>query len=520
MATSTVKYRTGLPQDCRPLSDEELSLLPPEESRCGKATVVRYQTDWLLLSAELPDAPQPQTHRLYARLKRSGIEPQICYTSRLQVEAYSRLYARRTKDNSEVYGREPAAATTETAATTAFSDVRDLLQHALQQGASDIHLECRRGKGVRVRLRLHGVLTDCPPELEAEQGEAIAHYLFSLGRRGNRQWQAETACDGVVDIELQPGRAPVQLRLASLPEARGWDLIVRLFVGEEISLSLGNLGYTAEQIQQLQEAFHRPYGAILFAGPTGSGKSTSMLAALQELPADRKIISLEQPVERMLSGASHITALSVGGMSEIAPMLQRWDADVAVVGEIRDADSLRSLSHFTTSGRLTVATLHASSVRSVPRRLMDLGLTQSMLGDASFLTALANQRLLPSLCRQCRIPLQKARLPPWCLKHCHNWLNRSAGQIFVRSAAGCSACHTGVSGRILAAEIHLLQEQDYRLLSEGQIVQWQDYLLQTGMKTLAQRGLDLVLRGSIDPLEAIRLTGIAVPQGNLEAQCA
>ena len=291
--------------------------------------------------------------------------------------------------------------------------VKDLVEHAAVLKATDIHIEARaRPDGteqVVIRYRVAGDMVEGPMELSGARGAQVANWLFSQGRRNNPQWVRHALLDGVADVVIVDpegqGMRQVQLRLANLPEIRGWDLILRVLNTGQQAISLKELGYTPLQLELMQEAFARPYGIIVFSGPTGSGKSTSMMAALEVLPPNLKIISLEQPVERPLHNTSHVTTKDEAALAAAIPSVNRWDGNLTVLGELRDQPSARALKDFTTSGKLTVVTLHASNALTVPTRMAELGVEWSMLADPNFLVGLVNQRLVAQLCTGCRIPL-------------------------------------------------------------------------------------------------------------------
>ena len=523
MAQTSESFDSALPQGCRPLTAKELALLP--DSLCAQtlAAPALCPRGWLVLSAEPVDAPAPQTHRLLSILLRLGHSAEVVPSSRLEVQGYLRLYRRA---NTAVQVRDgqarlaPSGSVDERATggqyreTAASRLALDLVEYAVSSEASDIHLECRRDTGTRVRFRRYGRLLDGPMPLQNDLAEAVCHYLFSLGRRGNRHWQPTRSCDGVVDIQLAPdnptetGQGLVQLRLASLPEVRGWDLVVRLFNRDQAAPDLQSLGYSARQLDDLRAVCRRPYGAILFSGPTGSGKSTSMLAALAELPGWVKVISLEQPVERTLPNVSHITAANAEELPAQAPALNRCDADVAVLGELRDSASAGVLCDFTTSGKLTLATVHAARASSIPLRLLEMGVSPGLLGDSTFLLALINQRLLPRLCDHCRLPARAHRqsLPSWWLRRHGSLLEQGAG-VFVRGE-GCDCCISGVQGRQLAAEVVVLEATDYALLACNDWHAWHAALGAKDIVSLERTGLQAVLAGLVDPVDASMAVGL------------
>lgn len=503
----------------RPLSAEEIARLPAALCEQSAAAPARCGEKWLALSAESPDAPAPQTHRVQVSLAQLGYEAIVISSTRLEVQGYLEQYRNQVRDGAPATkDNKPASYIAHHSLETSASRLaQDLVEYAVGTEASDIHLEYRKTQRVRVRFRRHGRLQDGPFPLRDAQAEAVAHYLFSLGRRGNRPWQANISCDGVVD--LQVADAPVQLRLASIPEVRGWDLVARLLGVDKKPLTLVNAGYDRQQTAQIRELCRRAHGAVLFSGPTGSGKSTSMLAALAELPKWIKIISLEQPVERPMPGISHITIGHAGNMRQIAPALNRCDADIAVLGELRDADSASTLADFTTSGKLTLGTVHATRACSIPLRLLEMKINRSLLCDPTFLAGLINQRLLPRLCPHCRLPYveHKERLPEWWRHRYGPHLHASSEQhianradrvgVFLRGD-GCEQCSAGIIGRLLIAEVICLDESDCHFLASWNLDGWRKSLWDKGFISLEQTGLNAVLSGEVDPSDAFNAVGV------------
>ncbi|MGI9346110.1 MAG: GspE/PulE family protein [Gammaproteobacteria bacterium] len=389
--------------------------------------------------------------------------------------------------------------------------VKDLIEHAAVVNATDIHIESRSqqdgSETVVIRYRVAGDLVEGPMYLSGSRGAQVANWLFSQGRRNNPQWVRHALLDGVADVTiLDPeggGMRQIQLRLANLPEIRGWDLIIRILNSTQKPLSLSQLGYTDLQQELLAEAFARPYGIIVFSGPTGSGKSTSMMAALETLPSHLKIVSLEQPVERALHNTSHVTTKDEAALARAIPAVNRWDGNITVLGELRDAPSARALKDFTTSGKLTVVTLHASNALAVPSRMAELSVEWSMLSDPNFLVALVNQRLVGKICQACRLPLNENwdAVPSYRLGDFEYLFTKEAPGIYLRGP-GCTQpnCRKGVSGRLLCAEIILMDDNDRRFIEERNMQEWRSDLSRRGWNPIAEHALKRVREGEIDPI--------------------
>ena len=292
---------------------------------------------------------------------------------------------------------------------------RDLVSDALAADASDIHFEVRGDRG-NTRFRVNGEMQevtrdDDQPRFTRPVIEQFGNYMFNrLAKRGARQFVTNMALNA--SAQMKVGETEVALRFSTAPDIRGVDIYVRVWRPDQRALALEELGYEDDHIELLSRAIRQPYGVIVFSGPTGSGKSSSLTALLDGLDdaekERRKIVSLEEPVERELPHVTHVSVSAItehGGWEALLGGLNRWDSNINVLGEIKDADSAGALQDLATSGKLTLTTLHASNVLSIPARMEELGVNHQLLYDANFLVLLVNQRLVPQLCEHCRIPL-------------------------------------------------------------------------------------------------------------------
>ena len=292
--------------------------------------------------------------------------------------------------------------------------VEELLMEALDRGsqATDIHLEDRGNNDIKIRFRINGELKEKKIDKigTSEMIRSIAHYLFNLAKRGTKQFIPTRPQNASVTMTYPTGddRVSVDLRIATAPDIRGVDIFVR--IARPNALSLEDCKYSEEQQRCLQKAMERPYGVIVFSGPTGSGKSTSLTALLDALPdkdeGGRKIVSLEEPVERELSHVTHVSVSTIteeGGWTSLLGGLNRWDSNINVLGEIKDAATAKAISDLATSGKLTLTTIHASNVFAIPSRMEELGVDHKFLFDKNFLVLLVNQRLVPKICQTCAV---------------------------------------------------------------------------------------------------------------------
>ncbi len=383
----------------------------------------------------------------------------------------------------------------------------NIVDQAILIGATDIHIESRDAVA-RVRYRVSGRLSTLA-EMPASDAIMMAHYCFSVARRGTKQWIAMESQNAAVDVVVSRGRV-VPLRIATVPEIRGFDIIFRILRPAQKIITLESAGYLDVHVDLINEAFARPYGVICLSGPTGSGKSTTLLAALERLPGNLKVVSLEAPVERPIFNCSHVSAASEGDLGRMLADVNRWDNDVTVLGELRDPGTARALVDFVTSGKLVITTVHASNVLAVPRRMHELGVDWSILTDPEFLVSSINQRLMPKLCNNCSIPLNENmdRVPRYRWKDFERlFAGESAGGDVRLTGTGCSQCVGGAAGRTLCAEVALTDDQDRDFIRSQDTLGWRRDLIDRGWHPIVHHALKRVRAGELDPLVAEQAAG-------------
>ena len=277
--------------------------------------------------------------------------------------------------------------------------VNDLIGQAIRMGASDIHLEPFR-KHVDLRYRVDGVLLSrSSPNLEDYPAIASrVKLLASLDIAERRQSQ-----DG--RIRTKSGGRDVDIRVSVIPTIFGEDLVLRLLDQSRQVLDLDQCGLSPQLLVDLRESMKSPHGIILVTGPTGSGKTTTMYSALQEIKdGKRKIITVEDPVEYEIPGIVQIAvndAVGLGFANSLRAIL-RHDPDIIFVGEIRDRETADIAVQAALTGHLVLATLHTNSAVGAITRLLDMGVQDFLL--SSSLVAVSAQRLVRRLCAECKRP--------------------------------------------------------------------------------------------------------------------
>jgi general secretion pathway protein E len=301
--------------------------------------------------------------------------------------------------------RLPAAgASTDLLATQSGDDdapavrlVSELLREALARGASDIHLDATE-QGGRVRIRVDGVLADARDTDAATHAALVARckVMATLDIAERRLPQ-----DGRLQIVIAGHK--VDVRVATLPTQHGERVVLRLLDTSAARLKLASLGLTPEVLGAVRDAVRMPHGLVLVTGPTGSGKTTTLYAALSELDRERlNVVSVEDPVEYALD---RVAQTQVNPRIELTfaralRSLLRHDPDVIVVGEIRDRETAEIAIQASLTGHLVLASLHTNSAGAAVTRLTDMGVEPYLL--ASSLRGVLAQRLVRRLCPQCR----------------------------------------------------------------------------------------------------------------------
>jgi general secretion pathway protein E len=334
-----------------------------------------------------------------------------------------------------------------------------LLERSLQERASDIHFEQKADRCL-VRFRIDGDLRDIDPLSSAFGAGVIARIkvLADLDVASVRAPQ-----DGRATALIRG--APTDLRISTTPTVFGESAVVRLLVRHGLDFTVDSLGFDQAFRDRFTEQLRKPYGLILVTGPTGSGKTTTLYAALRRLATrQRKVLTIEDPIEYVFDGINQTQVNEAAGVTFASALraFLRHDPDVILVGEIRDSETARLAVQAALTGHLVLATLHTNDAATAPARLADMGVERYLL--ASVLIGASAQRLAPKLCEACKTP-RAATADEAALFEAHG-LGR--GGVHLHEAAGCRACGgTGRSGRLPLGEIFTVDEQVERMISTG-----------------------------------------------------
>ena len=331
--------------------------------------------------------------------------------------------------------------------------VSSILQQAVGEGASDIHIE-PRARELTVRLRVDGVLREIMSVPSRLQSGVIARLkiLSNLNIAERRVPQ-----DGRFSVRL--GDQKVDMRVATLPTVFGEKVVLRLLNTGNIDVNLAGLGFAPEALESYEKIFRRPYGTVLVTGPTGSGKSTTLYATLGELNTpDKNIITVEDPVEFRMRGVNQIQVNAKVGLTFASGLrsILRSDPDVLMIGEIRDAETAKISVEAALTGHLVLATLHTNNAPAAVTRLTEMGVEPFLTSSA--VDCVIAQRLARRLCERCKRPAEVDEEALKALDFPFEGL--SEGGLTLMEAVGCDRCGgTGYRGRVAIYEMMLLNDE-------------------------------------------------------------
>ena len=390
--------------------------------------------------------------------------------------------------------------------------LRRLVNEALSVEASDIHIEVRADIA-RIRFRKHGELF-----LHAEWLPKLAREVVSVAFNKETD-HAITHFNPLVpqsaSMPLVIQQREVRLRLASLPAHGGFDVVMRILTtAEEKISSLTELGYLPSQIELIKKAISMPYGAILLSGPTGSGKTTTLASCMQLIKDDRKVYTIEDPVEKVISSVTQVPVNTEQNDRSFASMARtslRMDPDVMVLGEMRDEDTAQVLTRAAITGHLVFSTVHTNTAPDIVTRLVDLGIPPALLASPQLLTCLICQRLAPKLCHACAVPVTESKKHAKALSRWRRVFGDDLSQLRARGTQ-CKSCQgLGVNGRTVIAEIIWVDEHGRQFIQQGDLLGWKRYLKENGWLTYHDQLLKKVREGICDPLDAEKLLGEIAP---------
>jgi type IV pilus assembly protein PilB len=376
--------------------------------------------------------------------------------------------------------------------------VNTIIAQAVEDGASDIHLEPEGHRDMRVRYRIDGVLVESitiPRRMTAGVISRVK-IMADLDISERRVPQ-----DGRVGLKVE-GHS-VDIRVVTLPTSHGEGLVMRILDKEAVILTLDSLGIKDDSRERFETAFRQSYGAVLVTGPTGSGKSTTLYAALNTINDVRKnIITVEDPVEYQLPGVNQIQVNNKAGLTFATGLrsMLRADPDIIMVGEIRDAETAKISVEAALTGHLVLSTLHTNDAPSAITRLTEMGIAPFL--TASAVDCVVAQRLARRLCTQCKkstvLGVDALRAAGY----------DAAFDIEAFEAVGCTRCgRSGYKGRVGLYEVMSVTDEIRDLTIErASADSIKNVAVEQGMRLLRDDGLEKVRLGITSIAEISRVT--------------
>ncbi len=380
--------------------------------------------------------------------------------------------------------------------------VNEILVEAIEARASDIHLEAQ-AKGMKVRYRVDGVLQKqpTPPQINRFQA-AIVSRLKIMAKLNIAERRVPQ--DGRIKVKVS-GRE-IDIRMSVIPMLHGEGIVMRILDKDSMNFSLRGVGMNEEVYDQFNQLISHPHGIVLVTGPTGSGKTTTLYSALNEIKDDKtKIITTEDPIEYHLDGINQIQVHTKVGLTFATSLrsILRHDPDVVLVGEIRDLETAENAVQASLTGHLVFSTLHTNDAAGAFMRMVDMGVEPFLV--CSTVEGVMAQRLVRTLCPECRGPFRPGSedVPEdFPLDAC---LNNGAT---IYRAVGCRQCRgTGYRGRKGIFELLVTDDEVRRLASERAPTNLvKQAAMDAGMRTLRQDGWRKVCRGQTTVEEVLRVT--------------
>ncbi len=373
-----------------------------------------------------------------------------------------------------------------------------IIARAIETRASDIHLEPFEDR-FRIRYRIDGVLHDQEAPPRRLQAAIISRVKIMA-----KMDIAERRLPQDGRIKLVVGGKDVDFRISTIPTLHGESVVMRILDRSNVVLDLEKLGFPADNLRVFETLIQKPYGMILVTGPTGSGKTTTLYGALERINTpDRKIITVEDPVEYQLGGVNQIQVKPQIGLTFSSGLrsIVRQDPDVILIGEIRDFETAEIAVQSALTGHLVFSTLHTNDASGAVARLLEMGVEDYLL--SSCLLAVLAQRLVRVLCPYCK---KEAEISPGLLEEMEMGGGDEPSNVW--EPVGCEACsHTGYRGRTGIHELlwvtPKISDLILRRTPSGQI---KKVAVEDGMRTLRMDCWKKIKQGVTSVSELIRVT--------------
>jgi type IV pilus assembly protein PilB len=375
-----------------------------------------------------------------------------------------------------------------------------LIIEAHRAGASDIHLE-PLDKKFRVRFRIDGVLQEMQSPPKRLQSAIVSRLKIMTGSMSIAEKRLPQ--DGRIQVKIK--KKPLDLRVSTIPTNHGESVVMRLLDKTNLMLGLPELGFLSDDQETFERLIRLPDGIVLVTGPTGSGKTSTLYACLNYVnKPDRKIITVEEPIEYQMTGINQVQVNPEIGMTFPAALrsILRQAPNIIMIGEIRDLETASIATNASLTGHLVFSTLHTNDAPSAVARLIDIGVQPFLV--ASSLRAIMAQRLVRRICPHCRQPaelreseMRALRIEPGQLQDAQ-----------VMHGKGCEQCRgTGYKGRMGIFEIFVLDDEVRHMINKrSSTTNLRQRARELGMRTLREDGIRKVLAGLTTADEVTSIT--------------
>ncbi len=375
-----------------------------------------------------------------------------------------------------------------------------LIIEAHRAGASDIHLE-PLDKKFRVRFRIDGVLQEMQAPPKRLQSAIVSRLKIMTGSMSIAEKRLPQ--DGRIQVKIK--KKPIDLRVSTIPTNHGESVVMRVLDKSSLVLGLPELGFFSDDQETFERLIQLPDGVLLVTGPTGSGKTSTLYACLNYInKPDRKIITVEEPIEYQMTGINQVQVNSEIGMTFPAALrsILRQAPNIIMIGEIRDLETASIATNASLTGHLVFSTLHTNDAPSAIARLVDIGVQPFLV--ASSLRAIMAQRLVRRICSNCRQPAELSESEMRALRIEPGQLREAQ----IMHGKGCEQCRgTGYKGRMGIFEIFVLDDEVRHMINKrSATLSLRQRARELGMRTLREDGVRKVLSGLTTAEEVISIT--------------
>lgn len=379
--------------------------------------------------------------------------------------------------------------------------VNDLIQSAIMDNVSDIHVEIYENT-FRIRYRKDGVLLEKVKPSKSIALAVVSRFKIISGMDISEKRKPQ---DGRIKVKSEDGRV-IDFRVSSLPTLFGEKIVLRLLDRSNLQVNMTHLGFMPDQLEKFQNAISQPQGIVLVTGPTGSGKTTTLYSAVQELNTEEKNISTaENPVEFNFEGINQVQVNPIinFNFSDALKAFLRQDPEIIMIGEIRDLETAKITYKASSTGHLVLSTLHTNDAASSVTRLLDMGIPSYIVADST--SVIVAQRLVRTNCKFCLVKEEVSEQVLLDIGVKQNDLDKFQN---IKKGRGCARCNqAGLCGRSAVFEVLEFTNTLKKALVEGiKGYEFKKLALEGGFMTLRQHALLKLSQGITTVGEVLRVT--------------